>query len=116
MIHARSPDTRPPGGNSMTTTSVAAAGGEGPEPGRRRIAAAAAAWVRRRPLVAVLGALVLLTLGVRLLWGGYLSHQLAARLQELRSAGQPTTLREIAVDEVPDAENAWLIFARAAAA
>jgi hypothetical protein len=61
-------------------------------------------------------ALLLLVLVVRLVWGWQTHRALAARLAELREAGQPVEVGDVVQAKVPNAENAWHYQMLAAAA
>ncbi|MGA2496201.1 MAG: hypothetical protein ABSH20_00580 [Tepidisphaeraceae bacterium] len=63
-----------------------------------------------------LGVLLALMLGVRLAWGWYAGHRLAAALDEIRRRGEPASLADVVYPPLPDAQNAAAEHQRAAAA
>lgn len=77
-----------------------------PQPPRRR---------RRGILWRAAVVLVLLMLALRLAWGWWVDRRVQAQLDDLRRRGLPVYVSDIAVEPVPDAENAWLVISEAAA-
>jgi hypothetical protein len=63
-------------------------------------------------VMALLAAAMLL----RLTLGWHWSRQFAAMRDELRRSNQPVTLSDVVIDDVPDGQNAWLLYTRAAGA
>jgi hypothetical protein len=61
-------------------------------------------------------ALLFATLGLRLLWGAYANHKLRSQLDEIRRQGQPASVEDVTFESVPDSQNAWLIYIKAAQA
>ena len=60
--------------------------------------------------------LLALMLCVRLAWGWYAGHQLAAAMDEIRRRGEPASLAEMVYPPLPDAQNAAIEHRQAAAA
>jgi hypothetical protein len=71
-------------------------------------------FARRHPLVALTVALLFAAVALRLYLGWSSSRQLASMRDELRRAGDPATLADIVIDEVPDGQNAALLLTQAA--
>lgn len=73
-------------------------------------------WFRRHKFATFVVALLAAMLALRLAWGWYCAKELAAAWDEVRRRGEPTTPEDLAVEPLPDRENAWLVYAQAAAA
>ena len=71
---------------------------------------------RRSWQVQVLGALIVVVLIVRLVWGWWVGRQLQAQLDEIRRRGEPAAVSDIVFAGVADEQNAWTYQTRAAKA
>lgn len=73
-------------------------------------------WCRRHKFATFIVALLAAMLALRLTWGWYCAKELAAAWDEVRLRGDPTTRADLSIKAIPDRENAWIVYAQAAAA
>lgn len=71
-------------------------------------------FVRRRPWWSAFVLFLAAVLGLRLWWGWRVGADLAARREEARRRGEPLEASGLAVEQVPDADNAWVLIRQAA--
>jgi len=70
----------------------------------------------RRRWVWAMASLLALVLVVRLMWGWWAARELAVQLEQIRSRGEPVTVGDVVYPWLADAENAFVLQMRAAAA